>query len=196
MRGRPVPPPHAIKRRVLSMYAEAYGPATFVETGTYLGDMIFAMKDRFNTIYSIELSDVLSNKAKRRFCAYRNIHILAGDSGEVLPQILTEVGAPCLFWLDGHYSGGITAKGQGDTPVIEEVTAILRHTIRGHVILVDDARCFDGTDGYPTLAGLGKLIGEAGPEYTWSVADDIIRILPHPPQLSATGNSITRDLLQ
>lgn len=176
--GRPVPPPHIIKQRILSTYVEAFKPQVFVETGTYFGDMIFAMKDKFSTIYSIELSEELAKKAQRRFHTYGYIEVVAGDSGEKLPLILGRLNKPCMFWLDGHYSGGITAKGASDTPVIKEVLAILDHKIKDHVILIDDARCFDGSDGYPAMDQLRELVLDRGPRYDFSVADDVIRIVP------------------
>ncbi len=40
--GRPVPPPHVVKQRVLRGYAERYHLNIFVETGTYRGDMVEA----------------------------------------------------------------------------------------------------------------------------------------------------------
>jgi non-ribosomal peptide synthetase component F len=45
-RGRPVPPPHLVKQVVLQNYAANYGIRTFVETGTYFGEMVGAMKIR------------------------------------------------------------------------------------------------------------------------------------------------------
>jgi hypothetical protein len=176
--AKPNPPPHAVKRRIVSDYAVSYGTNTLIETGTYLGDMIYAMKKKFQVIYSIELSDALAHKASRRFRANHHIHILAGDSGKVLPQILTDISNPCLFWLDGHYSGGITAKGETESPVIEEVMTILGHRVKKHVLLIDDARCFDGTKGYPALNTLRELVERWGQGYGLSVADDVIRIVP------------------
>jgi hypothetical protein len=49
---------------------------------------------------------------------------------------------PALFWLDGHYSGVDTGKDELDTPVSAELEAILGSPVKGHVILIDDARCF------------------------------------------------------
>ncbi len=152
--GKPSPPPHAIKKQILATYVARYGTSTLIETGTYRGDMIYAMKGNFEQIYSIELSNDLASKATRRFQPYRHIKILVGDSGEILPQILSNISVPCLFWLDGHFSGGFTAKGRADTPVSNELAAILGHKIKTHIILIDDARCFDGTAEYPTLDAL------------------------------------------
>src|SRR5439155_12039483 len=54
--GRVGPPPHAIKQRTLRLLADQYQLRVLVETGTFYGDMIEAMRKRFDAIYSIELS--------------------------------------------------------------------------------------------------------------------------------------------
>src|SRR5215831_1831999 len=69
-KGKPVPPPHAIKQQAIQYYQKRSGYSTMVETGTYKGDMILAQKDHFKRIYSIELSEALFQKAKRRFRKY------------------------------------------------------------------------------------------------------------------------------
>ena len=55
---------------------------------------------------------------------------------------------------------------------------ILRHEVKHHVILVDDARCFNGTKGYPTIDELKALITQNGPSYDLSIANDVIQIRP------------------
>ncbi len=115
-----------------------------------------------------------------RFARYGHIFILHGDSGQVLPEILAGITGPCLFWLDAHCSGGVTARGDCETPVVKEVAAILDHDERGHVVLIDDARCFVGKDGYPTLDQLRNLILAIRPEWTFEVEDDIVRAYAAP----------------
>lgn len=176
--GHPVPPPHLVKQRILSEYASAFNTGTLIETGTYLGDMIYAMKDHFENIFSIELADVFYKHARRRFRQYRHIEIRHGDSGEELAQVLNTVSSRCLFWLDGHYSAGFTAKGKTDTPVMNEVQIIFKHKIKDHVLLIDDARCFDGTHDYPTISELREFVGQHAENYEFSVKHDVIRIHP------------------
>jgi hypothetical protein len=176
--GKPVPPPHAVKQQIVSGYASTFGASAFIETGTYLGDMVFAVRDRFREISSIELDADLWRRAKQRFRAYPHIQIWQGDSSELLPKILSDVSGNCLFWLDGHYSSGITAKGALETAVLKEVTTILGERIKSHVILIDDARCFDGTHDYPTLQGLREQVARIRPDYAFSVSNDVIRIHP------------------
>lgn len=141
-RGKPSPPPHIVKQLVVKKAQKDAGFSTLVETGTYYGDMIYAQLDNFSRIYSIELSERLYRKAKRRFKKNESVTLLHGDSSEVLREIVPTFKEPVLFWLDGHYSGGITAQGKLDTPIWEELTTILQSGVR-HMILIDDARCFE-----------------------------------------------------
>ena len=85
---------------------------------------------------------------------------------------------PALFWLDGHYSAGDTARGEKDTPLYEELEQILRAPDLGHVIVIDDARCFGSDPAYPTLPALTAYVRSRRPEVEIAVADDSIRITP------------------
>ena len=80
--------------------------------------------------------------------------------------------------MDAHYSGGITAKGKLDTPILEELHQILNHHVAGHVILIDDARFFVGRGGYPTLEEIRDLVTLLRPRSMFEIRDDIIRITP------------------
>ena len=105
-----------------------------------------------------------------------NIAVIHGDSGEVLPSLLNNIDTSCLFWLDGHYSGGVTSKGEKDTPILEELKCVLSHSIKNHIILIDDARCFIGEFDYPTLFEIYELVKGVDRNYKVNVKDDIIRI--------------------
>ena len=83
---------------------------------------------------------------------------------------------PCLFWLDGHYSAGITAKGEKETPIWEELEHICDHPIKNHVILIDDASLFVGKNDYPNLDSLQKFVESRFPDNIFEVRDDMIRI--------------------
>lgn len=175
-KGSILPMPHFGKMQVVSQYAEKFTPAVFVETGTYTGHMVYAMLNKFQELYSVELDKTLYEKAKRNFAGYRRVHIMQGDSGDLLLKILKGIIRPCLFWLDAHYSGGYTAKCKLETPIIQELQYILKHPIvHKHVLLIDDARCFTGKNDYPTLRTLERLILDINPDWIFQVKDDIIR---------------------
>ena len=176
--GRLVPPPDALKQRTVRQYGETFALKSFVETGTFLGDMVDAVRGGFRKIYSIELDAALFEKAKIRFSNHEHVALFQGDSGDLLPRILRDLREPCLFWLDAHYSCGFTARGELDTPILAELASILRHDVRGHVILIDDARCFNGEHDYPTIEQLREFVLGRRPEFALKVEDDIIRIHP------------------
>jgi hypothetical protein len=138
--------------------------------------MIQAVKNDFRQIYSIELQTELWERAKQKFAADKHITLLQGDSGEVLATVLAELDQPALFWLDGHYSGDITAKGELVTPIQKELEQIFAHTLAAqHVILIDDARLFVGKDDYPTLETIETATRANGYD-NFEVDKDIIRI--------------------
>jgi hypothetical protein len=174
--GRPVPPPHFVKQQTIRRFAVQYGLTILVETGTYYGDMVEAMKRDFRQIYSIELSPELHAKARQRFARDANVELIQGDSGTELQKIVNQLAQPALFWLDGHYSGGVTARGEKDTPIFEELNQIFNSPLAGHVIVIDDARCFGTEPGYPTITELGEFIHSQRPAAKIEVADDSIRI--------------------
>lgn len=175
--GRPLPPPHVYKENVVREYARKYGCEYFVETGTYLGDMVRSQISSFKVVSSVELSEELYNRAKRLFKRYNNVRMYQGDSTKKLSQMVDDLPQKehILFWLDGHYSEDITARGDKDTPIMEEMDCLL-NSVSNCVILIDDARCFLGKNDYPTLEYLKSYV-EDKRSIEWSVENDIIRII-------------------
>jgi hypothetical protein len=102
---------------------------------------------------------------------------LEGDSGKVVPTLVPTLDKAVLFWLDGHYSSGITAKGEKECPIHEELSPILKSKY-WHVILIDDARHFVGQNDYPTLEKLEKFVKKINTGYQMEVKDDLIRLTP------------------
>jgi hypothetical protein len=178
LKGRTGPTPHIIKEGIVRDYARRYGLRVLVETGTYLGDMVWAMRDQFDEIHSIELDPELYRRAQTRFLKRSHVHVHLGDSAVVLSDIAATLRKPALFWLDGHYSGGITAKGPTETPIEGELTSLLAASAPDHVILIDDARLFTGEADYPRIGELERRVAATKPSLHLSVKDDVIRIVP------------------
>jgi hypothetical protein len=177
--GRPSPPPHFIKQRILKQYATQFKLRVLIETGTYHGAMIDAIKGCFQKIYSIELADELCRQAVEKFKGYKHIEIIHGDSGVELERLMKRIHEPALFWLDGHYSGGVTALGKEVTPIFEELKHIFASAERGHVLVIDDARLFkEENSGYPTLEQLESFVKESRPDLNFAVENDCIRLTP------------------
>ena len=177
-RGCPVPPPHIIKQMTITEYQNKYRYDVFIETGTFFGDMVEAQKKRFARVISIELGVKLFNKATKRFRKDENVTIVFGDSGKVLPKILLEINEPVIFWLDGHYSEGVTASGETKCPIFQELDAIFNRNEFNHILLIDDARCFDGEGDYPSISQLIEYVQRKNENYQVEIKNDIIRFSP------------------
>lgn len=173
--GRVPPPPKEYKHQVILNFAQKHNHKIFIETGTYMGETLYMMKNFFNELYSIELSDFFYGRAVRTFKSISNISLIHGDSGKQLKLLLKEINSSALFWLDAHYSGGKTAKGKLETPVITEIESIFSHNLK-HTILIDDARDFIGKNDYPTMKQLRNIIEKTQKYNHFEVKNDIIRI--------------------
>jgi hypothetical protein len=177
LRGEPERSPHLLKQRTVRDYAQRYGLRVLVETGTYYGEMVAAMKSRFDEIHSVEFDSRLAERAQKKFSRWPYIHIVQGDSQQVVPEILKSLSRPALFWLDAGYYGWAGLQGDKQR-LTTELEAILGHRIRDHVILMDDARGLNGQNGAPTVEQLKQRIERAYPGREVSVKYDILRITP------------------
>lgn len=175
------PLPHLEKQKFLLALKGAHDCTTFVETGTYAGDMTGVMARHFKQVHSIELSEFHHQTAKLRFRGRTNIHLHLGDSSQVLGKIIPGLDGKVLFWLDGHYSGESTARGNLDTPIVHELQVVLQaKTGYLPVVAIDDARCFDGTGDYPSVDQLSKMVAALCPSASFDIKHDIIMVIPRP----------------
>jgi hypothetical protein len=142
----------------------------FVETGTYIGEGIqFALAAGFSVVRSVELSDELYQKNLRKFAGQNAIRLFHGASDEQLWNMIEDVHEPITFWLDAHFSGGITAKGSENCPILKELRVIQRHPIKTHTIMIDDSRYF-GTDIFDFIAEeqVCQILRAINPAYQFS----------------------------
>jgi len=177
LRGQPVRSPHLLKQRAVREYARRYGLRTLIETGTYYGEMIAAVKSDFERVFSIEFDAELARRAARRFAGDARVRILEGDSQKVLPKLLKSISQPALFWLDAGYWGWADLARDPERLSVE-VEAALSHPVKGHVVLMDDARMLDGRNGAPTFEELRGRIAARFPDRRVELRHDIIRITP------------------
>lgn len=172
--GRPVPFPDMFKRRMIKKYALRSGAKVFIETGTYRGGTVKKMSPFFDKLFSIEVYPPLAEAARKKFRDNQKIVIVEGDSGEVLPQVISNINEPIFFWLDSHYSGEGTGKGLQETPIVKEMEIIFNHPVKEHMILIDDARLFNGSGDYPDLKAFREFIKLKNPNLRFDVSNDII----------------------
>ena len=175
LRGEPVRSPHLVKQRAVREYAGRYRLRVLVETGTYYGEMVAAMRRDFDQIYSVEYVPELARRAQKKFSRWPHVHILQGDSQRVIPELLKSLDRPALFWLDAGYYGWAGLQGDRQR-LTTELEAILEHPVPGHVILMDDARGLNGQNGAPTVAELKDRIERKFSGRKVEVKHDILRI--------------------
>lgn len=175
--GSPAPAPPHVKQQLVLEHVKRFRPTTFVETGTYRGDTIAAVRSHVVRSISIELDETLCALARRRFRRHPDVEILWGDSGTLLADVVDGLTEPAAFWLDGHYSGGVTADSGGDAPILRELDAVLGSPV-DHLVLIDDARLFDGTNGYPTVDVVSSLVAAHRPGTPATIENDIVVCYP------------------
>ena len=174
LRGRPARSPHLLKQRVVREYGERFGLPTLVETGTYYGEMVAAMKNHFERIYSIEYVPELASRATRKFARDEHVRIFCGDSRLVMPEVLALMEGPALFWLDAGYYGWVGIR-TNEQRLSAELEMILSHRFP-HIILLDDARGLIGRDGIPSVADVKSYVESTFPQRSVEVEYDIMRI--------------------
>lgn len=146
-----------------------------------------AVYGTFNYLASVEIQKFIYEENLEALKEYEKLHLYNGDSSVLIPIMLDEIKKnfkdkqyKVCFWLDGHYSGGDTGRGEKDTPIMEELNGIKNANVGDCVILIDDARCFthegDFID-YPTIPYLRKYVKKIFNNCSFTVRGDIIRII-------------------
>jgi hypothetical protein len=173
--GYAPPSPHFIKQTVL--LRNAFPNSIWVETGTFLGQTTKELSKHGSFVYSIEPESTLFKNAAAYFTSYPNVEILKGLSEEILPSLLTKLSGDINFWLDGHYSAGITHKGLQDTPILDELKHISKNLNHfGKVcVMIDDIRCFNPeVDKHSSYPSLNVLVDWANQNsLIWHIEHDI-----------------------
>ena len=101
--------------------------------------------------------------AQKRFESLQDkIHLYQGDSAIQLAGILKQVSGRALIWLDAHYSGKDTARGEMDTPIMAELDLVARQSLEKHIILIDDARGFGIDPAYPDFQAIADFAKKRG----------------------------------
>jgi hypothetical protein len=137
--------------------------------------MVEAVKEHFRQVYSIELDESFAAENRSRFQEDQSVRILCGDSGMALPKLLRAEKRPAVFFLDAHYSGIGTSRGDKDTPILEELKAIFaaKAQVNG-IVLIDDAHVYSGVGDWPHIDILREMAGAR----KFEIEQDIIRITP------------------
>lgn len=176
-------PPLYIKQYKLLKVANEYKVTVAVETGTSHGYTTSVLARHIEQVYTVEAHQPSFDVAKASLAIYPNVHMHFGNSAAALPGILKLCDDQrVLIWLDAHYSGPGTARLGKNTPVLDELEVIALRKNKHFVVLIDDARLFNGVDGYPTVAGIEAFRQDYLPFHRPAfVEHDQIHLLPENP---------------
>jgi hypothetical protein len=162
--GRLAPPaPIAKRRHLLALFREG-GHSVLVESGTYLGGTVAFFVPHARRIITVEIDPSLHQQAKLRFAEHPHVDLRLGDALDVVPAVVGELAEPCLLWLDGHFSGGVTGHGQVSEPAVEILGRIGAATpASGTTVVIDDLRRFGRASDAPSLEALLDAARQAFP---------------------------------
>ncbi len=154
-----------------------------IETGTYMGGTAIWASDRFAKVITMENSPEIYQSTSERLSHIKNIEFLFGHTTVKLEQIVTKLQAPVIFWLDAHWSGGLTYGKTDECPILAELE-IINCADLPHSILIDDARLFTAppppphnTKYWPDITALLEVINAKQGRYT-VIVDDVIISVP------------------
>ena len=95
------PSPQHVKIGILK--SNSLKNATWIETGTYLGDTTSKLAKIAGKVISIEPQAELSAFSTNRLRRHTNVEIINATSESCITEILQGLSGPICFWLDGHY---------------------------------------------------------------------------------------------
>jgi hypothetical protein len=163
---------------------EAYRIKNFIETGTYSGDTAYWASQVFEQVLTIEYSQFIYEKAAQKYTHINNIEFLYGDTRQQLSNIIQDLNTPSLFWLDAHWSGGLTYGETDQCPLIEEIE-IINNSDHEHFIFIDDARLFMSPpplplamEQWPEITTVLKALNSSKNSRYLVIIEDVIIAVP------------------
>lgn len=178
----------SLDRRLIEALQSALPLDVLVETGTFEGDTLASLGERFAALHSIELSHEYFTAAQARFAGDARISLYQGDSAEKLRQIRATLPADgVLYFLDAHWCVATSTAGEASQcPLIDEIAAI-GSLGTGSVIVIDDARLFlapppapHEISQWPSFEQVSRALRGVGPEHQMMVVNDLILFYPKP----------------
>ena len=168
------PSPHFVKMAVLNRYQTA--ETTWIETGSYLGETSSKLAKVSKQVHSIEPEISLFKYVQWRYKRLINLKFHHGTSEQILDDLVKNLEGDTCFWLDGHFSGDITFRGETSSPIIYELSVIERHLNKlGQVrVFVDDVRDFVFQSNDSSYPNIDYLVSWAQRnKLNWTIEHDI-----------------------
>ncbi len=176
----------SVNKDLLSFLHRTTKARCFVETGTFQGDSLAIAADIFPECFSVEISPVYYESAKKRFASNGNITIEREPSPDFLrrhSQLFNS--RPTLFWLDAHWCAAEhTTDEDSQSPLIAELEALDRLHPES-TVLIDDARLYlspppkpHRVHEWPSFHEVVATLMKLGPTHRLMIYNDVIVFYP------------------
>lgn len=131
-----------------------YSIKNFVETGTGAAEVvrdISEINEKLN-VHTIEIIPEIYEKNTISYSYLNNVTWHLGQSSDILPEIVSQMNTPTLFWLDAHFPGAdFGLASYGDEPDLEkrlplksELEKIVNNKdVTNDVFVIDDLRIYE-----------------------------------------------------
>lgn len=131
-----------------------YSIKNFVETGTGAAEVvrdISEINEKLN-VHTIEIITEIYEKNTISYSYLNNVTWHLGQSSDILPEIVSQMNTPTLFWLDAHFPGAdFGLASYGDEPDLEkrlplksELEKIVNNKdVTNDVFVIDDLRIYE-----------------------------------------------------
>jgi hypothetical protein len=173
-----------VPTELVSQLATQFAVKNFVETGTYYGDTAIWASKNFENVLTIEYSKELYEHTRIKYQNIDNIIFLFGDSRSQLSELIASLDSPAIFWLDAHWSGGLTYGENDQCPLLEEINLINNSQFE-HFILIDDARLFTSApqppqriDQWPDISEIVDALRSKYSDKYIVIIEDVIITVP------------------
>ncbi len=163
------------KFRLINSVRQRTNANVFVEAGTFKGVMSARCASVFQQVYTVELDKNLASRAGKYLARKQNVYVVQGDAIQVIPVLLqSDQINNVLIFLDGHFSGGDTAKGDLVEPAVAAIKKITPYKNKIRAIIIDDFRNFGSEYDYPTKSELLQAIEQTFAKCRLSVFSDLV----------------------
>lgn len=170
----------SIERGLALELKERYDLRYFVETGTYKAETALWAAGEFDSVWTIEVDNVLYLANVNRIHNPKITFIL-GDSAHMLEHIVAGLPGRALIYLDAHWLDKGRNKRKDDCPLLAELDT-LQASPYPHVVMIHDAHYILGKDLPPkTSPDLFPTLDEIKaklPGWNVSIRKDNVVCLP------------------
>lgn len=145
-----------------------------VETGTYKGESSKVLSKFFSEVHTIEIQKKLFIEAQINNQDSRNIHYYLGDSVSKLPEIISKLKGPALFFIDAHISGSDSSWNQKNlVPLFQELDVVLSTSKYNNIFIFDDVRLFNKFDDWKGITT--ETIKQKFKTYNKKIVNDFVK---------------------